>query len=41
MSRPKLFNKYVLYLDIISFQSVFSEGDKFFLEKYEIYSIQR
>ena len=40
-SRPKSLNKYLLYLDIISFQSVFLERDKFFLEMYESYSVRR
>lgn len=41
MSRQKSLNKHMLYLDIISFQSVFLERHNFFLEMYEMYSVQR
>lgn len=41
MSRQKSLNKHILYLDIISLQSVFLERHEFFLEMYEMYSIRR
>lgn len=41
MSRQKSLNKHILYLDIISLQSVLLERHEFFLEMYEMYSIRR